>query len=333
MPVITRDQICDYYLLTSRHFFQGQNIITNSVVFNEAIAFNSPSIDYRLIAQAGSNMLTATTQNITYNNVLTMPILVTNIDRNQPRNWVDGLDFLNLILGTNLSLIDNVSTNIFGTTSYLINGQYNIFFNQYDASCVKSIVINVDGENQTTITIQLYSNVENVFEFVADNSVLVNPDLNDNPLYLQESRPTSKIDCVMSLQNYGNQYSNPLMPNSSLTITFEIESLFIQGAGYDLPIFIYNNYKFNGTFNVIDNIAYYFNNPANLYQIETQYYNELVLESSQYNDLCFGFYFPELDGSSFKFSNYSAYLQVSRSLTNGVLVSSVTFNSYGSLIA
>jgi len=333
MPVVTRDQIGEYYLLNSRHFFQSQYIITNSVSFNESIAFQSPLIDYRLIGEAGANMLTATTQNVTYGNVLSMPILITP-NRNLPRNWVDGLDFLNLIFGTNLSSIDNIATNVFGTSPYLVNGQYNIFFNQYDMSTIKSIAINFTSGNPISVNISLYSNVENVFQFVTDNNVLINPDLNDNPLYLQESRFASKIDCLIAFQNYNNMFANPLMPSSTFEIDFEIETIYIHGAGRALPFFLYNNYKISGTYNVVDNITYYLNNPGALYPIETQYYNQLTIESpsTSYNDLAFGFYFPEIDGSSFTFSNHSVVLGVNRAVTNGVLVSQVNFQSFGTLI-
>ena len=334
MPVVTRDQVGEYYLLNSRHFFQNQYIITNSVSFNESIAFQSPLIDYRLIGEAGAGMLTATTQNVNYGNVLNMPILITE-NRNLPRNWVDGLDFLNLIFGENLQSIDNIDTNIFGTSPYLINGQYNIFFDQYDMSTVKSIAINFTSGGPISIAVSLYSNVENVFQFVTDNGVLINPDLNDNPMYLQESRPASKIDCIIAFQNYNKMFSNPLMPSSTFEIDFEVETIYIHGAGRALPLFLYNNYKISGTYNVIDNITYYLNNPGALYPINSQNYNQLTIESSSatYNDLAFGFYFPEIDGSNFNFSNHSVVLGVNRAITNGVLASQITFQSYGTLIA
>jgi len=333
MPVITRDQIGDYYLLTSRHFFQGQFIITNAINFNESIAFNSPIIDYRLVGQAGANMLTATTQTIQYNNVLSMPILVT-ADRTLPRNWVDGLDFLNLIFGTNLANIDAINTNIFGTTPYIVNGIYNIDFNEYDMSCVKSVSVNINSTSQISVNIVLYANVENVFEFVTDNNVLINPDLNDNPLFLAESRTATKIDCLIAYQSYNNQISNPLMTSSTFQIDFDVETIFIHGSGRPLPLFIYNNYKISGTYNIVDNITYYLNNPSALYPIDTQYYNQLTVESPStlYNDLAFGFYFPEIDGSSFTFSNHSVIVSVNRSIANGVLVSQANFQSYGTLI-
>lgn len=331
VPVIPKEQIADYYLMTSRHFFPGKYIITKSINFDETLDI-SGTMPFKLEGIGGPRVLTPGNEIISFSGVLTLPIFIDGqrgLYDLGTRPWVDGLDFLYLILGQNFADIDNPATKIFGATPYYVNNNYNIYFNDYDASAIEKISLNFSGENPILVTISFVSNKVDVFTFVPYNNILLNPALNN---IFTETRTAQKEDCTLGFQNTLNQIQFKIMTEGNMDINFNIEQSFIGGSGVPRPVFIYNNYSYIGNFAIVDNISN-FNNISLLQKADLQPYNTLVYEQPEVLDQAFSFNFLDIDpNAQFKFSDGTIYNLIRYNIANGVLMSNVNFLSYGRTI-
>lgn len=313
MPVSQRGTIADYKLIKSRHFFPDKYILTQSTSFDQAID-DSFAQKLLLTGQGGPNMIEGDNTSTTYSGVLNLPILISNGPRqnSNDRVWVDGLDFLNHILGENCEDIDNGDTKIF------LAGN-----NEYDASIVVKISITNAGNQDTSVNIEFLSNVENVFEFVDIDELLLNLSVNG---LITELRAANSVDCKVGFQTPENQNDFRIMTASDLIIDFKTDNHVIYGSGIPRMVFVYTNWMIQGGFTVLDDLRNYvgLNDNYNLYNPSIQTYGTLVQRENANNSNAFSISFSDIDpNSEFKFSSDVVYPSVSRSIANGVLFSRI----------
>jgi hypothetical protein len=322
MPVISREQIADYTLLRSNHFFPDKYILTKGVTFGQNIETNVKGTP-KLHGRGGINMMKTGLETTPYNGVLSLPILIstgTQVLRNN-RIWVDGLDFILEILGNNCSAIDSETGKIFR------------YLNQdFNASAIQKISIVADSESDLMVNIDFLSNVENVFEFTSLHDDLLTTDINS---YLLEMRTARTLDATIGFQTALKQLYYRLMTRSNLNFNFIIDKAPIWGSKRPREIFNYANYNIDGQFTIKDNLTQYQNNFVddyhyNLYAPNFQQYGELSVESTYPLGIeAFMIDFGDIDYSStLRFTTDNMNTSVSRSVDQGVLTEQVQFESY-----
>ena len=332
MPVESRINIADYYLLTSRHFFpagtntRAKYILTKSVAFG-LDASSGMQGKMPLTSNAGVNIAELGLESTAYSGVLVLPILIGNVNRNN-RAWVDGLDFIESIIGDECIYADNNTNKIFRAGG-----------RDYDASAIKKISINCDADSDLTVTVEFSSNVENVFEFIGyvNSTSLPNYDqildLRLNSL-LTELRTARAYDVSIGFQTSANQSDFRVMNSSNIDFNFIIDETPLHGSKKPRPVFNWANYNITGQFNVVDKIKNFQSDEGfvgqydyDLYSPDYQRFNTINYQSSSSNE--FTIDFSDIQSSfNLRFSSAIVNTSVNRSIQNGLLQSRVSFFSY-----
>jgi hypothetical protein len=322
MPVIARHQIADYTLLQSRHFFPNKYILTKGINFNQNIETNRKG-EPKLIGRGGVNIIDTGNETMAYSGVLSLPILLTagmQLSRSN-RIWVDGLDFIDTILGNECSLIDEETGKIFR------------YLNQdYDACAIQSLAINAESDSDVSVDIEFVSNVEDVFAFSSFRNDLLTTDLN---AYLTEMRVARAYDIRVGFQTIEQQLIFQLMTGGNVNFNFMIDQTPLWGSRIPRNIFTYANYTVEGQFSVKDDLQNYANNFIDQYNYDLmmpnfQTYNSISLESTYpvgYEG--FSLNFTDIDfTTNLRFSTDIVKSSVSRSIQEGLLSDQVKFISY-----
>lgn len=351
MSVITRANVADYQLFTSRHFFPAHGsvnakyILTKSTQFNQTVDTQVQPI-LRLTSQQGPAGASTGTENISFGNTLQLPIFIKKGVRapasSTSRKWVDGLDFLEAI-------IENYCANL--DTEY---GKLFLAGNdQYDAVAVKRVTLSCDANSDISVDIEFSANVENVFEFIGrksnpnqSNDFVLNLLLNNEIPELRTARP---FDVQIGLQTKSRQKLFKAMTSCSIDFTFILDEVPIYGSLVPRPIFVPSNYKVSGQFSVLEVPFQASQTPGfnryredkgfekydyDLYPPNFQHYGDISLEKAVQDDdgllRDFSIDFSNIYQNRFylTFSGRQMNTRVTRSVTNGVLVSNVSFFDY-----